>query len=116
MWTDSSGMRRGRFARDVYTYAHPPIVAGVILSAVAMEEMALHPSDPLPAAFRAMGGAGIVLYFGGVGIGVFRAFGAFARERFAHRRCGRAGARWLLLPDWQLNERAHGLYRQRHQR
>jgi low temperature requirement protein LtrA len=73
---------RGRFARDVYTYAHAPIVAGVILSAVAMEEMALHPSDPLDAAFRAMAAGGMVLYFGGVGIGVFRAFGAFARERF----------------------------------
>ncbi len=73
---------RGRFARDVYTYAHAPIVAGVILSAVAMEQMALHPSDPLGAAFRAMGATGIVLYFGGVGIGVYRAFGAFARERF----------------------------------
>jgi hypothetical protein len=29
-----------------------------------------------------MGATGIVLYFGGVGIGVYRAFGAFARERF----------------------------------
>jgi low temperature requirement protein LtrA len=75
-------IERGRFARDVYTYAHAPIVAGVILSAVAMEEMALYPSDPLPAAFRFMGAGGMILYFGGVSIGVFRAFGAFARERF----------------------------------
>ncbi len=72
---------RGRFARDVYSYAHAPIVAGIILSAVAMEEMALHPSDPLPAAFRAMGAAGILFYFGGVGIGVYRAFGVVAHER-----------------------------------
>jgi len=74
---------RGRFARDVYTYAHAPIVAGIILAAVAMEEMALHPTDPLPAAFRAMGAAGIFLYFTGVGIGVFRSFGVVARERLA---------------------------------
>ena len=73
---------RGRFARDIYTYAHAPIVAGVILSAVAMEEMTLHPTDPLPAAFRAMGAAGILLYFGGVGIGVYRSFATIARERF----------------------------------
>jgi low temperature requirement protein LtrA len=72
---------RGRFARDVYSYAHAPIVAGIILSAVAMEEMALHPTDPLPAAFRAMGAAGLLLYFGGVGIGVYRSFGVVARER-----------------------------------
>jgi low temperature requirement protein LtrA len=74
-------LERGRFARDVYTYAHAPIVAGVILSAVAMEEMALHPSDPLPIAFRAMGAAGLALFFGGVGIGVYRSFGVIARER-----------------------------------
>jgi low temperature requirement protein LtrA len=79
---ETAPLDRGRFARDVYTYAHAPIVAGVILSAVAMEEMALHPSDPLDAAFRAMAAGGMVLYFGGVGIGVYRAFGAFARERF----------------------------------
>jgi low temperature requirement protein LtrA len=73
---------RGKFARDIYTYAHAPIVAGVILSAVAMEEMTLHPTDPLPAAFRTMGAAGILLYFGGVGIGVYRSFATIARERF----------------------------------
>lgn len=73
---------RGRFARDIYTYAHAPIVAGVILSAVAMEEMTLHPTDPLPAAFRAMGAAGVLLFFGGVGIGVYRSFATIARERF----------------------------------
>ncbi len=80
---ETSAAERGRFARDVYTYAHAPIVAGIILSAVAMEEMALHPTDPLPTAFRAMGAAGLALYFGGVGIGVYRAFGAVARERLA---------------------------------
>jgi low temperature requirement protein LtrA len=74
---------RGRFARDVYTYSHAPIVAGIILSAVAMEEMALHPSDPLPGAFRAMGAAGLALYFSGVGIGVYRSFRAIAFERVA---------------------------------
>ncbi len=91
---------RGRFARDVYTYAHAPIVAGVILAAVAVEEMALHPSDPLPAAFRAMGAAGFVLYFGGVGIGVYRSFAAVARERFVavalidRADAGRRRRRW----------------------
>jgi low temperature requirement protein LtrA len=80
---ETATSRRGRFARNVYSYAHAPIVAGIILSAVAMEEMALHPSDPLPTAFRAMGAAGIVLYFGGVGIGVYLAFGVLARERIA---------------------------------
>ena len=72
---------RGRFARDVYSYSHAPIVAGIILSAVAMEVMVLFPSDPLPPAFRAMGAAGMLLYFGGVGVGVYRSFAVIARER-----------------------------------
>ena len=77
---------RGKFARDVYTYAHAPIVAGVILSAVAIEEMTLHPSDQLPAAFRAMGPAGILLYFGGVGVGVYRAFTTIAQRAVRRQR------------------------------
>ena len=36
-------IQRGRFARDVYTYAHLPIVAGIILCAAALEEITLHP-------------------------------------------------------------------------
>jgi low temperature requirement protein LtrA len=79
---ETAPAKRWKFARDIYTYAHAPIVAGVILSAVALEEMVLYPSDPLPAAYRAMGAAGIALYFGGMGFGVYRSFGVVTRERF----------------------------------
>ncbi len=75
------GRQRGRFARDGYTYAHMPIVAGVILIAVGIEEAALHPADPLPLAFRMMLLAGIACFFGGINIGVWLAFRAVARER-----------------------------------
>lgn len=78
-----STRERGRYARDVYTYLHAPIVAGIILIAVAMEEMALHPGDPLPAAFRTMGFGGLLLYFGGVGFGVYRSYRVVAVERIA---------------------------------
>lgn len=72
---------RGRFVRDVYTYAHAPLVAGVVLSAAALEEITLHPTDPLPLAFRVMlfGGLGLVVV--GVSAAVLRAFGAVAVER-----------------------------------
>lgn len=76
-----SGVDAGRFARDVYTYAHAPLVFGVILAAAALEEISLHPKDPLPDAFRLMLLAGIALYLGGVLVGVARAFGVVARER-----------------------------------
>ena len=48
------GQPRGPYARDVYTWAHAPIIGGVIAAAAAVEEILLHPSDPLPAAFRTM--------------------------------------------------------------
>ena len=78
---ESSPAQRWKFARDIYTYAHAPIVAGVVLSAVALEEVVVYPSDPLPAAYRAMGAVGIAFYFGGMAYGEYRAFGTVTRER-----------------------------------
>ena len=72
----------GKFARDVYTFTHFPMIVGIVLSAVALEEAFLHPSEPLDdfvrivfvlglasfllgiaaAAFRAGGGGGVVLW------------------------------------------------------
>jgi low temperature requirement protein LtrA len=75
------GISSGRFARDVYTYGHLPIVAGLILVAAALEEVSLHPGDALPDEFRWMLAGGIVAFLGGIGIAVHRAYGVFARER-----------------------------------
>jgi len=72
----------GRYARDVYTWAHAPIVAGVILSAAALEEIALHPRSAVPLEFRAMLAGGLFLFLIGVYAAVWRAFRAQARERF----------------------------------
>ena len=79
----TGGVERGRFVRDIYTYAHIPIVAGIVLIAVTLEYVTLHPTDPIPAAFRTMGAAGFALYFGGMSIGVYRAFRVVAKERLA---------------------------------
>ncbi|MFW2332830.1 low temperature requirement protein A [Ilumatobacter sp.] len=76
-------VERGKFARDVYTYGHIPIIAGVILMAAALEEITLHPKDVLPVEFRWMLFAGLVMFFGGVGLTVWRAFHVIARERVA---------------------------------
>jgi low temperature requirement protein LtrA len=72
---------RGRYARDVYTWAHAPIIAGVITAAAAAEEILLHPSDPLHGEFRFMFAAGLALFFGGIAIAVYRAWRALAFER-----------------------------------
>lgn len=73
----------GQFARDVYTYWHLPVVAGVILLAAALEEIALHPKDVLPTAFRWMFVGGMALFCGGIALAVWRAFRVVAKERVA---------------------------------
>ena len=76
------GRDRSRFARDVYTYLHAPIVAGIILIAAAAEEILLHPGDSVPRAFRVMLAGGLALVLGAVVAAVYRSFRALARERF----------------------------------
>ncbi len=78
---EDAGNNRGRYARDVYTAAHAPVVAGIILAAAGLEEIALHPDEPVPSAFLAMLGGGLALGAAGVAAAVARAFGIVARER-----------------------------------
>ena len=56
------GQQRGWFAVDVYTYLHALIVSGVIISAAALEEILLHPTDPIPLAFRVMHAGGLLMF------------------------------------------------------
>jgi low temperature requirement protein LtrA len=72
---------RGRYVRDVYTGAHAGIVAGIILAAAALEEIALHPGDVIPDAFRLMFIAGLGLSTASVAIAIWRAYRVVARER-----------------------------------
>ena len=74
---------RGRYVRDVYTLGHVWIVAGIILSATALETIALHPSEPVSVAFRAMFAGGLALAVAGVAFGVWVAFRVVAVERVA---------------------------------
>ncbi|MEM7091412.1 MAG: low temperature requirement protein A [Actinomycetota bacterium] len=72
---------RGRFARDVYTWGHAPIIGGVIVAAAAGEEILLHPSDHLHSEFRWMFAIGIAMFLCGIGITVYRSFQVVAKER-----------------------------------
>ena len=72
---------QGRFTRDVYTWGHAPIVGGVILAAAALEEITLHPGEPLYPSFRLMLFAGLAAMAGGVVGAVYRAYRAVAWER-----------------------------------
>lgn len=73
--------KRVSFARDVYTLIYMPIVAGIIVSAAALEEIALHPDQPIDPAFRLMFVAGVSLKAAGVMAAPYRADRIFARER-----------------------------------
>lgn len=77
------GSERGRFARDVYTYLHAPIVSGIIISAAAIEEIILHPGDPVPVAFRVMLAGGLLMFLLGTASTAGRAFGVVVPERLA---------------------------------
>ena len=77
--TDSK--QKGRFVRDIYTWAHAPIVAGIILAAAALEEVTLHPEDPVPGEFRFMLFGGLALWVFGIVAAVWRSYRVIPRER-----------------------------------
>ena len=79
--TELSGRDLSRYVRDVYTWGHAPIVAGIIFAAAALEEITLHPGHELSVNFRAMLVGGLALTVLGVAAGVWRAFEAIAKER-----------------------------------
>ncbi len=56
----------GRFARDVFSFWHAVVVAGVILVAVAFEEAIAHPADPLSLGASLALTAGVALFVGGL--------------------------------------------------
>lgn len=76
-------LQRGRFVRTVYTWDHAPIVAGIVAIAVGLEHMALHPSEPVPIAFRLIFVGGLVLMLFGYDMAIFTAFRTWAFERTA---------------------------------
>jgi low temperature requirement protein LtrA len=67
--------------RDVYTWGHAPIVAGVIFAAAALEEIALHPNDEVSGAFRLMLWGGLALFAAGAVFSIWRAFRVIPPER-----------------------------------
>ncbi len=79
--TKLDGKDAGQYIRDVYTWAHAPLVAGIILAAAALEKITLHPRDAVSFEFRAMLAGGLFMFLVGVFLAVWRAFRAQAMER-----------------------------------
>lgn len=95
---NTDGVTSGRFVRDVYTWGHMPIVAGIIVSAAAIEEIALHPERSVDTVFRTMLFGGLALIGTGISASTFRSFRVLAKERLAVVIL--CGAILLLADGW----------------
>ena len=80
-----SADRVGRTARDVYSFGHFPIVAGIISFAVAIEETVAHPLDPLTTSAVIALVVGVGLFVGGVALALLLG------------RCPVSRWRWVVL-------------------
>jgi low temperature requirement protein LtrA len=78
MLTERSGAQRAALARDVYTYLHLPMVAGIVLFAFAMKSTLAHAGDKLDTipALCLCGGPALSLFaYVGVRLRVSRTLG-----------------------------------------
>ena len=66
---------RATLARDSFTLLHFPMILGVIAFAVAVEEVVLHPTEPLLFEGRLALALGVVLFTGGMALSMWRATG-----------------------------------------
>jgi low temperature requirement protein LtrA len=76
--TERSGVERVALARDIFTYLHLPMVAGIVLFAFAMEPTLAHVStelNPVPAFALCVGPALYLAAFVAVRVRITRTFG-----------------------------------------
>jgi low temperature requirement protein LtrA len=66
------GVQRSALARDMYSIIHFPVVFGVVLLAVAIEEAVAHPETPLPRGGSLALAAGVTLFVAGTGAALRR--------------------------------------------
>jgi low temperature requirement protein LtrA len=75
------GVERTHFARDAYSFLHFPLVFGVVLVAVAIEEAVAHPREPLPVGASLALAGGVVLFVGATAAILHRGGYPLARKR-----------------------------------
>ena len=79
----ATGKELGRMARDVYSMAHYPLVAGVILFAVGTEELLARPGVALDDGSRWAFAGGLMLFMAAQSVMARRAVGGLTWERYA---------------------------------
>jgi low temperature requirement protein LtrA len=77
------GADQTQMARDTYSLIHFPVIFGLIAFAVAVEQLVVHPEDPLSLAGRGSLAAGLVLFVGGMGVAAWRSLGHLCLTRLA---------------------------------
>ncbi|MEZ4710604.1 MAG: low temperature requirement protein A [Caldilineaceae bacterium] len=72
---NATGANLAMMARDVFSLLHFPMLCGVIAFAVAIEEIVIHPAEPLPVLGRMALAIGLALFVGGAALAIGRATG-----------------------------------------
>lgn len=67
--SERDNRRRGHIARDVFTLGHLPMVAGIVLFAVGVEEALVHPGSAVPVFGRLAMGLGLLLFLAAFMVG-----------------------------------------------
>jgi low temperature requirement protein LtrA len=81
---------RTHLARDVYSIGHFPVVFGVVLLAVALQEAVAHPHQALPAGGSLALAGGVVLFVGGTAAALRRSGTALSGRQLV--LCGAVAA------------------------
>ncbi len=79
----ASDTERTTMARDAFSLAHFPLLCGVIATAAAIEELILHPGDPVAGGPRAALAVGLFLFLGRSAVSAWRATGTVLVARVA---------------------------------
>ena len=75
------GVAKGQLARNAYSFAHYPLVAGVVLFAIGTEELLAHPGDPFDTATRWAFIGGLMMFLASQSVMVRLFGGGFPLER-----------------------------------
>jgi low temperature requirement protein LtrA len=78
---DAPPKERGRFARDAYSILHFPIILGIVLFSVAVENVVAHPLDVIPTFERIAMAAGLALVLLAIVAATYRAVRQIPYER-----------------------------------
>lgn len=73
----------GSYARDVYSFLHYPMISGIVLYALAAEEMVAHPDEALSDGAQFALGLALVLYLGGQVLATYRSSRRILWDRIA---------------------------------